>query len=101
MQPCAAIDMGYHTYYCEVSINRSDYQAGVYKVVADKDFSGTWFPKLNRIITMSDRVWKQGPKGGVKIIKNRGWRLYPTGYITTDEKWMKKFAWVKLKAIEL
>ncbi len=90
--------MGQYTYYCEVNINRSDYQAGVYKVVADRGWNHAWFPTLNRLITMSDRVWKQGPKGGVKIIKNRSWDLYPMGYITTDEKWMKKFAWVKLKA---
>ena len=92
--------MGIYTYYCEVNCERRDFQAGVYKVVANRDFTRGWFPKLNMTIQFSDRVWKQGPKGGVKIIKDRDWQA-PVGYITTDEAWMKKFAWVKLKAKEL
>lgn len=90
--------MGQYTYYCEVNCDCNDFRAGVYKVVASGGFSRSWFPELNRVIQFSDRVWKQGPKGGVKIIKSRSWDLYPMGYITTNEEWMKKFAWVKLKA---
>jgi hypothetical protein len=89
--------MGRHTYYCEILGNYGDYTTGVYKVVADKEINGRWFPQLNRVMSFSDRVWKQGPKGGVKIVKSRSWP-YPVGYITTDEKWMKKFTWIKLKA---
>ena len=74
-------------------------EKGVYSVVADKGINHAWFPELNRLITASDRVWKQGPKGGVKIVKSRDW-LYPIGYITTNDEWMKKFAWIKLKAKE-
>lgn len=90
--------MGTYTYYCEVGRDRSDYKAGVYKVVAEGGFHRPWFPQLNRVITVSDRVWKQGPRGGVKIIKDPEWGMYPRSYITTNEKWMKEFAWVKLKA---
>lgn len=90
--------MGQYTYYCEVKINRSDYKPGVYKVVADSGWNQAWFPKLNRLITVSERVWKQGPRGGVRIVKDRSWGMYPMGYITTNEKLMKKFAWIKLSA---
>lgn len=91
--------MGQSTYYCEVNINRSDYKAGVYKVIAEQaNRHHTWLPVLNRLITMSDRVWKQGPKGGVKIVKSRTYELLPLGYVTTNEKYMKQFAWVKLRA---
>ena len=44
----------------------------------------------------STRVWQQGPKGGVKIVKGRGRHGY--GYVTKDEGMMKKFMWVKLSA---
>lgn len=93
--------MGQYTYYCEVKHPRVELAPGVYKIVADRDFNLGWFPQLNKVIQVSDRVWKQGPRGGVKIIKDRSWELYPMGYITTDEKWMKKFAWVKLSAKSL
>lgn len=94
-----ATDMGQYTYYCEVQVQhpRVEFAPGVYKVVASGGFSRSWFPKLNQVIQFSDRVWKQGPKGGVKIIKSRDWP-YPGGYITTNDEWMRKFAWVKLKA---
>jgi hypothetical protein len=91
--------MGHYTYYCEVNHKQIDMEKGVYSVVADKGINHAWFPELNRLITASDRVWKQGPKGGVKIVKSRDW-LYPIGYITTNDEWMKKFAWIKLKARE-
>jgi hypothetical protein len=47
----------------------------------------------------SDKVWKQGPKGGVKIIKDsyNGCDLY----ITHNEKEMKEFMWAKLQAQEI
>lgn len=92
--------MAQYTYYCEVQHPRVELAPGVYRVVADRDFNRGWFPQLTNVVQLSDRVWKQGPKGGVKIIKDRSWP-YPMGYITTDEEWMKKFAWAKLKAKEL
>lgn len=101
IQDCIeAMSNNQYTYYCEVSRDRSDVKAGVYKVVASNKYDSPWFPKLNGLTAVSDRVWKQGPKGGVKIIKDRSWP-YPMGYITSDEKWMKKFAWVKLSAKSL
>ena len=92
--------MRQYTYYCEVQDRVREYPAGVYKVVANG--VGPWFPVLNRLTTVSDRVWKQGPRGGVKIIKHR-WHTeqYPIGYITTNEKYMQEFMWIKLKAKEL
>ena len=92
--------MGTYTYYCEVNSKIREYPEGVYKVVAVGDFK--WFPILNRIITVSDRVWKQGPKGGVKFVKHR-WHdgVWPMGYITRNEKYMKEFSWIKLKAKEI
>lgn len=74
------------------------YNPGIYKFVADNEIDGFWSYKLNRIVSISDRVWKQGPRGGVKIVKSRSYDLLPQGYITNDKKWMKKFAWAKLSA---
>lgn len=90
--------MSYYTYYCEVKDRIREYPAGVYKVATSQRSIGPWFPVLNRLITVSDRVWKQGPKGGVKIIKASLSDLWPRGYVTTDEKYMKEFAWIKLQA---
>jgi hypothetical protein len=92
--------MADHTYYCEVKGNYDGHKAGIYKIVAGGDFSRLWFPQLNKLIQVSDRVWKQGPRGGVKIIKDRSWP-YPMGYIKKDDQWMKKFFWIKLKAKSL
>lgn len=93
--------MGTYTYYCEVRRRVREYPEGVYKVVADKGIDPRWFPALNRIITASDRVWKQGPKGGVKVVKAPWDHCWPFGYITTNKKYMKEFAWVKLRAKNL
>lgn len=90
--------MGTYTYYCEVGSRVREYPAGVYKVIADKGFNGRWFPVLNRLITVSDRVWKQGPRGGVKLIKSPWDDFWATGYITANEKYMREFAWIKLQA---
>lgn len=62
-----------------------------------------WFsPPLFRD---SDLVWCEGPKGGVRLVAFN-WRKYfnefrKLGYITTNEKAMKEFAWIKLKAVVL
>lgn len=90
--------MGEYTYYCEVKSQIREYPAGVYQVIAGNGSMGPWFPVLNRLTTVSDRVWKQGPRGGVQIIKAPWYTLCPVGYITRDEKYMREFAWAKLRA---
>ena len=94
--------MAYYTYYCEVTDKRSSrptFEPGVYRVAAGDMRS--WYSTLNHLITVSERVWKQGPRGGVKIIKSPPNQLWPMGYITNDEKYMQEFSWIKLQAKEL
>ena len=82
-----------YTYYCKVTFDRADIKPGMYR------FSGAQGNTLgyNRLITLSDKVWRQGPKGGVKIIKDRT-QWASSQYVTTNEKIMKEFMWVKLQA---
>lgn len=91
---------GAYIYYCEITKSRQDIDAGVYRVVAEGGFDRAWFPKLNRLVTASERVWKQGPKGGVKIMKQPYWssNYYGGLYQTHNPQAMKEFAWVKLRA---
>ena len=53
----------------------------------------------------SDTVWMVGPYGGVKIIHHdphgEVLNFKPFTYITKDEKEMKEFMWVKLRAVTL
>ena len=73
------------------------------------DWHNSWLLVTNtnsqhmpRLMRESDQVWCQGPRGGVKIIKDR--LTYPGGmygYITKDDKAMKEFVWVKLRARKL
>ena len=44
----------------------------------------------------SDKVWRQGPRGGVKIIKDRFTSVCQ--YVTNNEVEMKEFMWVKLQS---
>ena len=83
-----------YNYYCEVTYDRADIKPGVYSFSSRKNSHLGY----NRLITLSDKVWRQGPKGGVKIIKDRYTSFRYSGYVTTDEKLMKKFMWVKLQA---
>ena len=56
-----------------------------------------WMPKL---MSESDRVWCQGPQGGVRIV-HQSWDIenfQKMGYVTRDEESMREFAWVKLTA---
>ena len=46
----------------------------------------------------SDRIWRQGPKGGVRIIKENEY-IYGEKYVTKNENAMKEFMWVKLQAV--
>ena len=91
------------TYYFELLNNHNDginsWKAGVYTAAG---YMGAWHGGQTRLALNSDRVWCQGPKGGVKIVKDR--MNYPGGmygYVTNNEKLMKKFMWIKLKAKEL
>ena len=83
-----------YNYYCEVTYDRADIRPGVYSFSSEKNSRIGY----NRLITLSDKVWRQGPKGGVKIIKDRDAHYRHTQYVTTNEKLMKKFMWVKLQA---
>ena len=85
--------MDNYTYYCEVTHDRADIcKPGVYSFNSQKNSRIGY----NRLITVSDKVWRQGPKGGVKVIKDKTRRCM--NYVTSDEKMMKKFIWIKLKA---
>lgn len=91
------------TYYFELLQNRNDginsWDAGVY---SSPGYMGAWYGGQSRLSYNTDRIWCQGPKGGVKIVKDR--RTYPGGvygYVTKNEKLMKEFMWIKLKAKEI
>lgn len=86
--------MGEYTYYCEIHKDRYGFNKGIYTYSCGKrkEFK---FLELNQF---SDKVWRQGPKGGVKIIKDKTGHWGSTQYVTKDEKVMKEFMWVKLKA---
>jgi hypothetical protein len=94
--------MADYTYYCEVThqpLSRPAFAPGIYRMVAGDQH--IWYTTLNHLITVSERVWKQGPRGGVKIIKSPWNQLWPAGYITNNEKYMQEFSWIKLQAKEL
>jgi hypothetical protein len=93
--------MAHYTYYCEMRIKQENIEPGIYKIDAVEHPATRWFSKLQGLLRMSERVWKQGPRGGVKIVKAPWSDLWPTGYITTNEKYMKEFAWIKLRAKSL
>ena len=88
-------------YYFELHQDRTDYidswKAGVY---SSQGYVGGYRGWQARLSHNSDRVWMQGPRGGVKIIKDRiNWYGGMYGrYITNNQKAMKEFAWVKLQA---
>ena len=59
-------------YYFELHQDRTDYidswKAGVYSTLG---YVGGYTGWQNRLAHNSDRVWMQGPRGGVKIVKDR------------------------------
>jgi hypothetical protein len=81
-------------YYCEI---QGDYTPEFPKGIIMIPFRREYFTKINRCVSYSHKVWKQGPKGGVKIIKDKmGTDFY--GYVTKNEKAIQQFMWVKLQA---
>lgn len=89
------VDRKQGTYYCLVEEGNKKFKPGVYAI----PFSRVAYLTTRDFVTGSDRVWYQGPKGGVKAIKNK-WAdgIFFYGYITKNETEMKKFMWAKLKA---
>ena len=81
------------TYYCILDQRFGATSAGVYKVTMS--VGQRTIPRY--FVSISDKVWFQGPRGGVKIKKDRSGLGY-TGYLTNDPEFMKEFMWVKLKA---
>lgn len=81
------------TYYCEIHKDRDGIKQGVYVYGADRRKKFDFL----RLHSISDKIWRQGPRGGVRIIKDRNFES-PSHYVTKDEKTMKKFMWVKLQA---
>ena len=89
------------TYYFELLENRNDgiesWKAGVY---SSPGYMGAWHGGQGRLSMNSDKIWCQGPRGGVKIVKDKI-NYYGGaygGYITNNKTAMKQFTWVKLSA---
>jgi hypothetical protein len=85
------------TYYCKVTCGSIDVKPGIYSV---RSKFGALAGILN-LLLQSDKVWRQGPKGGVKIYKDRSSHVFGLTYITKNEEEMKKFMWIKLQATSL
>ena len=83
-----------YTYYCKVVYDRADIKPGLYMFSVTRDNTLGY----NRLVTLSHKVWRQGPKGGVKIVKDKENWAHNIGYVTNNEKIMKEFMWVKLQA---
>lgn len=56
--------------------------------------------KMPQLFRESQRVWQQGPRGGIKLVRNN-WEIENCGYITNDAEALKEFAWVKLRAVDV
>ena len=93
--------MAEFTFYCKVthdgtnhiSIRDTNLKPGIYSF---RSKHGK-YPTMFRLISASIKVWRQGPKGGVKIFKDRTY-YGCRGYVTNNDKEMKEFIWVKLQA---
>lgn len=90
-------------YYCEVHQDvTTEFPKGIIAITSKKSNR----TKITRCISYSDKVWVQGPRGGVRIIKDRtstGLLGYTNknDYVTRNDESMKRFMWVKLQAQEL
>ena len=89
--------MAEYTFYCKIfrDYPLAGIKAGVYSYTSE---AGRRTSLEFTLIQFSEKVWRQGPHGGVKIIKDRGINGYYYGYVTNDEEEMKKFMWAKLQA---
>lgn len=84
------------TYYCKIEIENLRYPAGVYCINTESNKSPSSAIRLE-LMRYSHKVWREGPKGGIKIVKNRhGLRRYQ--YITQNPRAMEEFMWIKLSA---
>ena len=97
--------MAKFTFYCRVDRDnpRRGIKAGVYSYGSEHDhryMGWNQSSKAYSLISSSGKVWRQGPLGGVKIIKNRNFDVDDCGYgyVTTNEEQMKEFVWIKLQA---
>ena len=73
-----------------------DYTYEFPKGVITIPYRREYHTKIFRCTSYSHRVWTQGPRGGVKIIKDKTDNNF--GYVTKNEELMKEFMWIKLKA---
>jgi hypothetical protein len=85
--------VGNYTYYCEILQDYTyEFPKGVISITWKREYN----TKIRRCMSYSHRVWVQGPRGGVKMLKDRVGYTY--GYVTKNEELMKEFMWVKLKS---
>jgi hypothetical protein len=88
------------TYYFELHQDRTDHidswKAGVY---SSPGYMLDHRVRQSRLSQNSDRIWCQGPRGGVKIVKNRLHKHWSDksnqgklGYVTNNKELMKDFA---------
>ena len=87
--------MGNTIYYCEIEGDyTTEFQTGVVAIPYRKEY----WTKIRRCMSYSHKVWAQGSRGGVRIVKNRMDAKNLYGYVTKNEEAMKQFMWVKLQA---
>ncbi len=82
--------------YFEVKNGNNLIEPGVYSA----DNTNYYKHNVRPFIQHSHRVWLQGPRGGVRIVKDTNW-MSPVGYITTNKEYMEEFFWLKLRAKEI
>lgn len=86
---CAVVNT---VYYYEIGNSAHNFKPGIYHGSSE-------YPYIP--LAISHRVWAQGPRGGVRIIKE-DWtkieKFFGTKYVTHNPEAMKEFMWVKLKA---
>ena len=96
--------MANNIFYCEVSAEEhhaplwgslyGEFPPAIYMIPDRIEYN----TKIQRCMSYSTRVWVQGPKGGVRLLKDKSGAHTSIGYITKNEELMKQFMWVKLKA---
>lgn len=95
---CIIMNDGRHTYYW------IDRDGNVNSVKSNNNYGANrwWRPD---VFASAKKVWRQGPKGGVQLIKSPwygpdrelGWNYL--GYITNIPEAMAEFSWVVLSAV--